>query len=243
MAAKNKILRIPVEVWDRTDLGWAEKILFAEIASYASRGRECWLTNQQIAGLLQCSLTQARTALYKLIYVNLVTVEAWDGRRRKLTGRLPENSTAECRKSGRQTAGKSAQTIIISSDIDISSDIKENYIKEKKFDFLRALVSIGVAKATAEDWLAVRKTKRATNTRIAFEAIAKEIRKSGKPADDCIRCAVVHSWAGFRAAWLENKQADSTTTDRRENYVEAGLRAADALLGTNYIEQLHNGND
>jgi hypothetical protein len=243
MAAKNKILRIPVEVWERTDLGWAEKILFAEIASYASRGRECWLSNQQIAGLLQCSEIRARVSLYKLIHLDLVRVETWDGRRRKLTGRLFENKQAECSKTNRQSVRKRTQTNIISSDIDISSDIKDNYIKEKKFDFLAALVSIGVAKATAQDWLAVRKTKRATNTRIAFEAIAKEIRKSGKPADDCIRCAVVHSWAGFRAAWLENKQADSTTTDRRENYVEAGLRAADALLGTNYLEQLHNGND
>ena len=54
----------------------------------------------------------------------------------------------------------------------------------------------------AREWMAVRKTKRLTNTRTAFDNIAREIAKTGLPATDCIRLAVENSWGGFKADWM-----------------------------------------
>ena len=48
----------------------------------------------------------------------------------------------------------------------------------------------------------MRKTKRATNTRIAFDRIKAEIDKAGRPADECIRFSVENSYSGFKAEWL-----------------------------------------
>ena len=79
---------------------------------------------------------------------------------------------------------------------------KDISISKEKFNFLNSLIGIGVSREAAEDWLQVRKTKRATNTRIAFERVAREIAKSGRSADECIRFSVEHSYSGFEAGWL-----------------------------------------
>ena len=61
----------------------------------------------------------------------------------------------------------------------------------------------------ADAWLKVRHNKRASNTKIAFDGIAREIAKTGAPADDCIRMAVERSWQGFRADWY-NESSSAT---------------------------------
>lgn len=89
------------------------------------------------------------------------------------------------------------------------NNISIENIKEKKdikFNFLSALKSLGVSDEVARDWMAVRKTKRATNTKTAFDRIKTEIDKSGRTADECIRIAVEKSWRGFQADWLPAKK-------------------------------------
>lgn len=81
----------------------------------------------------------------------------------------------------------------------------------KKFDFRKALLGLGVSQEVADAWMQVRKAKKAVNTEIAFNAIAKEIAKTGKPADACIRLAVEKSWCGFKADWMENAENPSRT--------------------------------
>lgn len=76
----------------------------------------------------------------------------------------------------------------------------------KKFDFRKALLGLGVTSEVVDAWMQVRKAKKAVNTEIAFNSIAAEIARSGKPANDCIRFAVVKSWAGFRASWMEGEE-------------------------------------
>lgn len=89
--------------------------------------------------------------------------------------------------------------VLIESNTKRKKDIS---ISKEKFNFLNSLIGIGVSREAAEDWLQVRKTKRATNTRIAFERVAREIAKSGRSADECIRFSVEHSYSGFEAGWL-----------------------------------------
>ena len=80
------------------------------------------------------------------------------------------------------------------------------------FDFRRSLISLGVSPEVADAWLLVRKGKRATNTEIAFEAIAREIQKAGISADACIRIAVERSWSGFRSDWIEDDKKTPSPT-------------------------------
>lgn len=88
------------------------------------------------------------------------------------------------------------------NDINISPTEINN--KGKRFDFKNSLIEIGVSPEVADDWMQVRKTKRASNTETAFKRIKNEIDKSGLSANECITIAVARSWQGFQADWVAN---------------------------------------
>lgn len=74
-----------------------------------------------------------------------------------------------------------------------------------KFDFRKALLDAGVEEEVADAWLLVRKTKRATNTKLALDAVLKEIAAAGMTPNAGIRLAAENSWQGFRAAWVKEE--------------------------------------
>jgi DNA-binding Lrp family transcriptional regulator len=84
------------------------------------------------------------------------------------------------------------------------------------FDFFKALRGLGVTEQLAREWMAVRKTKRLTNTWTAFDQIAREIAKTGRPAEDCVRLAVENSWGGFKAEWMKHETNRSIMDDLDE---------------------------
>ena len=115
--------------------------------------------------------------------------------------------------------GGSQESLPNNISIENIKDNKDIYIP---FNFKKALMTLGVSEEHARDFMAVRKTKRAANTETAFRLIEKEIAKSGRSADECIRIAVEHSWQGFKAAWLpkETEQPKFVGSDI-EGYIKA----------------------
>lgn len=100
-------------------------------------------------------------------------------------------------------------------DINLKEIDKHNQDKEKEdkssskkkdsFPFRQSLIDLGVRPEIVNDWLIVRKNKRASNTETAFKRIKSEIAKSGRSANDCITFAVERSWQGFMAEWMLNE--------------------------------------
>ena len=108
-----------------------------------------------------------------------------------------------------------------------------NKEKDVRFDFKKSLLEIGVSPQVAEDWLKVRKAKKAANTETAFKRIQKEIELSGLSADECITIAVERSWQGFNAEWLSNYQRQSpqrSTGRRAVSVLENNMAVAEELL-------------
>ena len=102
-------------------------------------------------------------------------------------------------------------------DIDIDNDNEYNI---KKFSFLKELLSIGVERNIAEEWIKVRKNKKLTQTETAFRKTKKEIEKSGLSANDCITLCVERSWGGFKAEWIEREipvQPHATSATQNNN--------------------------
>ena len=83
---------------------------------------------------------------------------------------------------------------------------KEIVAKAPKFNFKSELLALGVNEEILADWLTVRKTKKASNTKTAFNGLMKEITKSGLMVNDAIEYAASKSWAGFKAQWYLNEQ-------------------------------------
>ena len=107
-----------------------------------------------------------------------------------------------------------------------------NKEKDVRFDFKKSLLEIGVSPQVAEDWLKVRKAKKAANTETAFKRIQKEIELSGLSADECITIAVERSWQGFKAEWLNNyqRQSQRPTRTRPVSVLENNMAVAEELL-------------
>jgi hypothetical protein len=89
--------------------------------------------------------------------------------------------------------------------VSVSVSVNDNVInKDIPFNFKTSLINLGVQKEIVDDWLKVRKTKKAANTETAFKAICREIEKSKLTPNDCIKKAVENSWSGFKNDWLQN---------------------------------------
>ena len=113
--------------------------------------------------------------------------------------------------------------------IDNISPSEINNNKANRFDFLNALGNIGVTEEVARDWMAVRKAKGAANTETSFKSIEREILKSGRPANDCIRIAVENSWRGFKAEWLINQER-SARPSGKVSVLENNQAVAEELM-------------
>lgn len=81
--------------------------------------------------------------------------------------------------------------------------------RNNKYDALTSLISLGVERRVAEDWLALRKSKRAAVTSTAIEAINDEARKANVTLQRALIIACQHGWAGFKAEWVQSQALNS----------------------------------
>ena len=150
---------------------------------------------------------------------------------------------AESRYNTKSTTGKSGHQslpkVTKSTDNDSKSDsvndsdsgndsdsdkevIKDTVVSTPKFNFKNELLALSVDKKVLDDWMAVRKKKKAVNSETAFAGLLTEINKSGLSVADAIKISAENSWAGFKTAWYLNlsptQQAKSTHTFEHQNY-------------------------
>ncbi|WP_442592492.1 YdaU family protein [Parapusillimonas sp. JC17] len=69
------------------------------------------------------------------------------------------------------------------------------------------LVAHGVDAQVADEFLAIRKRKRAVLTSLALEGIRREAGRAGITLDAALRKCVERGWQGFEAAWMKNDRA------------------------------------
>ncbi len=111
------------------------------------------------------------------------------------------------------------------TDNKTNKEITDKSIPNKGFDFKRALLDLGIEENIVNDWLLVRKQKKATNTETAFKRIKNEIALSGISANECITLAVERCWMGFKAEWVKNaassyKSQNNSLFSQQPNIIE-----------------------
>ena len=138
-------------------------------------------------------------------------------------GELSEKRAVAGQKGGKKSLGiclSKMSSKSKSKNISKSEANSENENDIKKFSFLKELLSIGVERKIAEEWIKVRKNKKLTQTETAFRKTKAEIDKSGRNANDCITLCVERSWGGFKAEWVEREipaQQQVTNTTQNNN--------------------------
>ena len=83
----------------------------------------------------------------------------------------------------------------------------EEFVKKEniyKFSFVESLKNLGAEDQLIQDWLVVRKTKKASNSETAFKGFDRELKKSNLDVNTVLRICIERSWQGFTASWLNN---------------------------------------
>ena len=75
------------------------------------------------------------------------------------------------------------------------------------FNFRKAMLSEGFAPELVEEWLKIRKAKKAINTERAFKTFIEQVRKTNQDINTVLSIIVQKQWKGFEAEWLHSTQA------------------------------------
>lgn len=105
---------------------------------------------------------------------------------------------------------------------------KEKEIKEKNntntntvcvFNFKKSLLEYGFDPLLVDEWMAIRKTKKAINSEFSFNSFISQVEKTGAKKNEVMRLIAEKQWAGFNHAWMKNTNNNLNTfeneTDRR----------------------------
>lgn len=122
------------------------------------------------------------------------------------------------------------------------NEIKVNETKEEKeisenFNFKMSLLQYGFKNELVDDWLKVRKTKKATNTQTAFKKFISEVEKINLVSiNEILELCVERSWSGFKAEWYENSKplTNGATFKKSKEHPLAGLKAASTTILEQY---------
>lgn len=96
---------------------------------------------------------------------------------------------------------------------------KENIVKEKpkRFLFSKELINLGGKESLVEDWLMVRKNKRATNTETALNNFISQVKKSGMDLNYVLTLCVSNSWSSFNHKWnYEGKTTNAQVIKKQQ---------------------------
>lgn len=107
------------------------------------------------------------------------------------------NPNPECHEASRN----------VTLDKDKDKDIKhiaEAPAKADVFSFKAELLKLGADPVLVSDWLQVRVTKKARNTKTALDGFIREVKKSGFTYDQALRRCCEKNWSGFDAEWVAN---------------------------------------
>ena len=107
------------------------------------------------------------------------------------------------------------------------------------FDFRKRLIAMVREDAhsdnyesVVDDWMRVRRNKRASNTQTAFNRVKSQIEKARRSlnmtAEECVRMSAEHSWQGFECEWARNFiGADRTGRNNKQIAPAADFRDID----------------
>lgn len=87
------------------------------------------------------------------------------------------------------------------------------------FDFRKSLIEYGFEEDLVDDWLKVRKTKKATNTKTAFKSFISEIESRECNINDMLKTAVTGSWSGFKHKWVDNLKTQQQLEKPKEEKI------------------------
>lgn len=88
----------------------------------------------------------------------------------------------------------------------LKKDTSRKSKNSKESEFKKKLLDLGVDEKYANDWIQVRKEKRASFTDSAIDGVIKECEKYNFPFPEAIKNCAERSWQGFKYEWLRKEE-------------------------------------
>ena len=88
-------------------------------------------------------------------------------------------------------------------------NVKDIYI----YSFFNSLIDYGFKKDLVNDWIEVRKAKKLTNTKTAFDKFIIEVEKCKLDKNEVLKICVEKSWGGFNSSWLVSNEEKQYSGD------------------------------
>ena len=134
---------------------------------------------------------------------------------RTLSKLTKSTSVESVQQSSTKSTVKDNVTVIVNDTV---NDILLEKETKKIFVFKNEMFNAGFEKKLVQEWLLVRKKKKATNTETALKGFLREINKSHLDKNKVLEICIERSWSGFKNEWLEKEKS----TPKKEK-VNAGL--------------------
>jgi hypothetical protein len=83
----------------------------------------------------------------------------------------------------------------------------------------------GVTDSVWQDWLSLRKTKKAAVTQTAIDGIAREASKAGVSLQVALETCCARGWTGFKADWLKDKGEQKSFAEKDYDFKRARWEA------------------
>ena len=102
--------------------------------------------------------------------------------------------------------------IYTSSQQEQEQEQEQEEEKNNKFDFKKSLLSFGFDSSLVSEWLKIRKTKKLTNSEVAYKDFIKQVELNGQDKNYILEQCVIKSWGGFKSEWLPKQIIETNVT-------------------------------
>ena len=114
------------------------------------------------------------------------------------------------------------------------------------FNFRKAMLAEGFAPELVDEWLKIRKAKKAINSELAFKTFIEQVRKTNQDINAILSIIIQKQWKGFEADWLHNTQAprqtanNQITLDENGNIITNGQQQQRFYAGRQTADNIRN---
>lgn len=206
------------------------------VTSVKSLSQELDLTPKQIQGALDklkrtnevaIKTSNKNSTITICKYDDYQILESGEG---KTKGKTNGNTNGKQEVNQRENKGQqqNKETTIINKQYIEKSDTNVSPKETPQFDFKKILIeTYAVPECFVNDWIIVRKQKRAANTESSIKALVREAMKAGISVAAAVQMCAENGWQGFRAEYLHNGRTNRPTPTPHTDDAERARKEAE----------------
>lgn len=130
---------------------------------------------------------------------------------KKANGFSEKQNKATESKQKQSKAKKPDTEYVNDNDNDTVNDndilLKKETKKECVFNFKKEMLAFGFDEILTDEFLKIRKAKKAVNSELAYKKFITEVQKTGRAPNEILKIITEKQWKGFEAEWITENQS------------------------------------